>query len=165
MITNRIHGARGGFRNSLGNQNPPALLFRLLISLVYLSLLAFTPGCARQGTPQVPLVPIEGQITLNGQPLDNALIRFEPVKETKGPSGVAPVKGGAYSLDQKHGVPVGNLRVEISDLPPADGEPPAGEKLAPKPPEVIPLRYGRDSSVVVKTQDGPNKHDFTLTSP
>lgn len=165
MITKLTIGAQGEYRNSSGNRNPPSLLFHLIVSLAYLSLLAFTPGCARQANSQVTLVPVEGKVTLNGQPLENALIRFQPLDKTRGPVGVASVKQGAYSLDKKHGVPVGDLRVEISDLPPADGEPPAGEKLPPKPPSVVPERYSRDNSFVVKTTDGSNKHDFTLTSP
>ncbi|MFO1020946.1 MAG: hypothetical protein U0903_09650 [Planctomycetales bacterium] len=165
MITNSFPQMRGEHSNSWGNQNPPSFLFHLLLSLVYLSLLAFTPGCARKPVPKVTLVPIEGKVTLNGQPLDNALIRFQPLDKTLGPAGVSPVKQGTYSLDQKHGVPIGELRVEISDLPPADGEPPPGERLAPKPPAIVPERYQTDSQLIVKTVPGPNKQDFKLTAP
>lgn len=164
MITNRILGMRGENRNSLGNRNSPSFLFHLAISLIYLSLLAFTPGCLRNSGSQVTLVPIEGKVTLNGLPLDNALIRFQPTDKTKGPAGVVPVKQGTYSLDRKHGIPIGEFRAEISDLP-TEGEPPPGQRLAPKSAPRVPERYQTHNSFVVRTAPGPNKQDFNLTAP
>jgi hypothetical protein len=57
-------------------------------------------GCSKSG-PE--LAPVSGHVTLNGQPLENADVTFQP-DEAKSPSVARTDKDGHYELGYKRGV-------------------------------------------------------------
>jgi hypothetical protein len=106
---------------------------------------------------------VTGQVKLDGQPLDNALIQFDPV------SGGTPSNGrtdtqGAYTLKYSRdveGAVIGEHKVSIStyaeEIP--DAEPPV-----PASPERVPAKYNLKTELKRQVEEGSNTIDFELDS-
>jgi hypothetical protein len=115
---------------------------RLLTCALLTALVAL--GC-RDTRQSANLIPVTGTVTLNGKPLDNAVVSFLPQGDTRGGGGGSPTDAaGKYELHSKDGkgmVP-GSYKVTISrrlmpdgsipkrDVPPAES--PARESLPPQ---------------------------------
>lgn len=81
---------------------------RYLSSFVVIALMA---GCAKSG---LDVAPVHGRVTLDGQPLQYAVVTFQP--EGKSPASSGTDKDGHYELIYKRGImgaPIGTSRVTI----------------------------------------------------
>jgi hypothetical protein len=114
--------------------------------------------------------PVSGTVTLDGKPLPNASVNFQPAESKD--SGLASAgktdASGRYNLrvvvNNASGAVVGKHRVSISTLKeddPTKDLPPG--TLPPKDP--IPARYNAKSELTFDVPaGGTSKADFTLTS-
>jgi hypothetical protein len=126
-------------------------------------------GCTVDQTTQVdtlPRVPVSGTVTLDGTPLTEGMIQFDPAEGTKGPTTSAEVSGGKFSIEKAQGPVPGKYKVVISGRPPAKlkpGENPGGTpKVVPDP---VPAQYNTSSTLTKDvTASGPNQFDFPLVS-
>ena len=128
---------------------------RLLSSSVALGLLTvLVAGC---GGPRSQ--PVNGTITLDGQPLAEGDITFRPQPVLAGSPGFnTPVKDGKYHLQ----VPPGANRVEITGTKLVPGKlDPFGNPMRVS---VIPRRYSGETTLEAKVSEGSNTFDFRLTS-
>jgi len=129
-------------------------------------------GC---GETDLGRVIVEGEITYQGEPVNNGDILFSPLDETRGPAAGAAIKDGFYVAEAKGGVPVGKHRVEIRGFraAPAAGPPPAPGPEGYIPPELeggrrvqyLPKRYNGPHSELVVTVEGDRRRitrDFHL---
>jgi hypothetical protein len=112
----------------------------------------------------LPRVPIAGTVTLDGTPLAQGMIQFDPAPETKGTTVAAEIQGGKFAIAKAQGPVPGKYKVKISGRPPAKlkpGEPPGG---TPKPaPETIPAKYNTESTLQTEIPDGGSTAvDFAL---
>jgi hypothetical protein len=142
-----------------------AVFLSLLLGLTAL-LLAGCEGANPQGR-----VPISGEVTLDGDPISEAIIIFSPTS-AQGPAenvkAVAVVKEGAFALTQRDGPCPGNYDVLIQDQPPefeafaAD----VAQGTAPRRPSfTIPKSYGQPGRLTATvTEDGANQFQFALES-
>ena len=119
--------------------------------------------------------PVSGKVTLNGKPLSNAHVMFQPVgkpgsiESGEGSAGTTNEKGEfkLTSSSGKNGALVGTHHVSISALEAQMGErdtrpPRGGPPLADK----VPSRYNSKSEKTFPVPTGgSNKADFDLTSP
>jgi hypothetical protein len=140
---------------------------RLLLGLAFV----FASGCGSS-----KFVPVSGRVTLNGQPLANATVAFQPVGEGQtvemGPGSSGKTnENGEYTLTTatgKKGAVVGKHRVLISTVETNSEEeqrPQRGKRPAP---DKIPRRYRigeKDELSFVVPPAGTDKADFALTSP
>src|SRR5262245_29915273 len=108
--------------------NHPRLL-RLKVCLCVVLLGLLPAGC---GSGKVKLVPVEGELKINGQPAANISVQFLPdgVKGNKGPSSWGTTdKDGKFQLrtqDNQVGAALGPHNVILADLDedrPAQGKP------------------------------------------
>lgn len=116
----------------------------------FMILLACFAGCGKSG-PQV--APVTGRITLDGKPLENADIVFQP-DGSKPPSAGRSDAKGHYELAYKRGVmggSVGSNTVRITISPDVVADPPT-----------IPTRYNTESQLTKEVKSGPNEIDFDL---
>lgn len=148
---------------------------RVCSAAVFLPVAVALCGCG--GGPKV--VPVSGRVTMNGNPLPNAVVVFQPMASSRGTDpgpgsvGVTDADGRftLYSqLDKSQpGAVVGKHRVRIS---PTEGGP-AGDADATNPTKQkqaggkkIPVRYNVESDL---TQDvpegGTNSANFELKAP
>src|SRR5690349_10561579 len=75
-----------------------------------LLILVITLGCR----PQSDRLAIDGEVKLNGAPLDDGSIRFATAGAGKLCTAGAMIKDGKYHVPQAKGLPPGTYRVEIN---------------------------------------------------
>jgi hypothetical protein len=115
-------------------------------------LVACFAGCGKTG-PE--LAPVTGRITLDGKPLENADISFQP-DSSKPPSAGRTDANGRYELAYKRGVMggmVGSNTVRITISP----------EVVTNPPN-IPARYNTESELKKEVKPGQNEFNFDLTT-
>jgi hypothetical protein len=116
-------------------------------------------GCS-SGKPQT--VEVSGLVTIEGKPLDRALIFFDATGDNQGPRAAGVIRNGEYFLEPDQGPVAGPLRVAI--VSETEDDTPAPNQLAKRyPREKIPAQYNARSILTVEaTADGPNIFDFDL---
>ena len=137
-------------------------LFRFAAWLCALTPLVFLEvGCSRN-SDYPPLGRVEGVITLDGQPLADADVTFQP----EGPGSRASVgttdAQGRYELvylNDVRGAMVGPHRVMITTARSGDDNDPSSSVR-----EKLPDRYHRNSDTRVEVVDDKNTFDFALES-
>jgi hypothetical protein len=97
------------------------------------------------------LLPVKGRVTLDGQPLSEALIMFVPLGAGQKKTG-ASITQGAYEIQQANGLSDGKYRVEITDNPPLElaHRPPGEMQAALRRRRMIPSLYGENSPLSVE---------------
>jgi hypothetical protein len=70
-------------------------------------------GCAGTSGHAPPRAPVMGFVTLDGELLEQGVIRFVPTEGTTGPKTTALIDRGMFVLPADHGPVVGTHRVEI----------------------------------------------------
>jgi hypothetical protein len=131
---------------------------RILYGVVILLLVV--GGCKR--SDELQRVPVTGKVTFQGQPLTNGQIRFIPAS---GPVSGADIRDGAYSANQRGGVPVGPCRVEIEARRPMAGaqpDPVMGGKAREE--QYLPAKYNTQSelTITIEPGSGPITKDYSL---
>lgn len=122
---------------------PTVLLLWLLVALA---------GCGKSGAQ---IAPVHGRISLNGQPLANADVQFQPDGSQRPSSGRTDVEG-RYDLVYKRGQPgamVGPHTVRIS----------VSSEVVKKPP-IIAARFDTKSELHREVKPGDNEFDFDVTT-
>jgi hypothetical protein len=120
-------------------------------------------------------VPVSGKVTLNGQPLANASVSFQPIapegKVEAGPGSQGKTNDkGEFTLTMstgERGAMVGKHRVMISKLNTQVGD---SDERAPRggwpQGDEVPERYNAATELKFDVPSGgTNKADFQLTSP
>jgi hypothetical protein len=107
---------------------------------------------------------VSGEVTLDGQPLKQGLIKFDPV-DGKTPTADAKVIDGKYTAEK---VPVGDKIVRISASK-VVGKHKMYEKAPDSPwvedtEEVLPPRYNVQSDLKMTIGTGSQEKNFPLTS-
>jgi hypothetical protein len=136
-------------------------------SLTFLALaLPLAAGCGRGG-----VVPVSGRVTLNGQPLANVHVSFQPVAVGKdlnpgGGSYAITDADGRFTLrlveGDTAGAMVGNHRVEITPRNSDDDIDRRGKGAVTG----VPARYNRNSELTFDVPaGGTDKADFPLIAP
>ena len=128
------------------------VVFGLLLGL------ACADGCSSEAGKAT----VSGEVTLDGQPLKEGVIRFVPA-DGKSPTADAAIVVGRFEAT----VPLGTKRVEIS-APKVVGK----RKMydTPQSPwvdevaELIPARYNVKSMLTAEVKKGPNDLSFDLKS-
>jgi hypothetical protein len=118
------------------------------------SFLIFLSACSAG----VKTAPVSGIVTLDGKPLANAHVAFQPTATTGKSAGMGSAgvtdQNGAYMLrlsdSDQPGAVIGNHRVEINLKQEADDRDP---KLRP-PSKALPPQYNRQSTLEFNVESG-----------
>lgn len=122
-------------------------------------------GCGESGPARAP---IQGKVTVGGQPLAAGRILFTPVAPTQGPAASARIEAGAYKLAAADGPVVGTNRVEVeADLnlgfaidDEASFAKRGGKALPPNP---IPPAFNKQSNLTAEVKAGDaNTYDISV---
>jgi hypothetical protein len=157
----------GGF---LGLQRvwfPEALTAALLAACLIV-------GCGGKEKDPLGRLPVSGTVTLDGAPLGNGTVRFEPFgARTKTTATGAIIIAGEYSVKQSDGLPPGKYTAAISShgedskapLPTDPNEAMNAAAKAVLPEEKIPSQYNTATELVIEVvKGGANKFNFDLKS-
>lgn len=132
-------------------------------------------GCQQKQASAVSLAPVAGKVTLNEQPLTEAVLEFIPTGNTKGQGGSATTDDeGRFTVVTpfgEEGLTAGDYQVVVSklvlpkgvhfDVPPDKTLPPADNPYR----ESLPAQYSdrMNSKLTVKVApSGTDKMSFTL---
>ncbi|WP_165247196.1 carboxypeptidase-like regulatory domain-containing protein [Paludisphaera soli] len=139
------------------------------------AVLAVSWGCG--GGDGLPRQAISGKVTLDGQPLESALVTFTPTGAGgDSTSGAAQVSSGSFSIPKADGLIPGNYRVSVSvpkEVPvkasrKKETDSVTGEEIAPPTTalgEALPERYNAQSELTADVAEaGPNDFTFAVTS-
>lgn len=128
-------------------------MMKCLVTVCGIVSLAVLAGCGGETEALPELGTVTGKVTLDNQPLSDAMIFFEPSKGAMS-SGSTDAQG-EYVLHfnaETPGAVLGTHTVRISK---PDGE--AG-------PEILPTKYNMESELTAEVTAGDNPIDFQLTS-
>lgn len=147
-------------------------MLRHLCYTVPVFLVVIALGCAQPGPP---LTEVKGRATLDGKPLDGAVIRFNPLAETPGHGGIAVADGdGKFSAiaggaDKRPGLPAGKYKVLITRHRRPDGSAPRKDvpDIVSDAVETVPDPYSssRDTPLTATIGTSSETIDFHLKSP
>ena len=132
------------------------------LTVANIVLAALLCGCS----PDNPLGrrEISGDVQLDGVPLDQDSIRFDPMPGVKGTSSGGVIEKGKYKLPQEMGLPDGTYRVSItSSDKKADATPVMGQNMEPAK-ERIDAKFNSESDVTVDVKAGATQFDFKVKS-
>lgn len=110
-------------------------------------------------------MPVTGEVTFGGEPLDHGSIEFTPTGE--GTQSGSVIENGKYEIAESRGLPPGEYIVRIYS-PEGEGANPTGEPPAPGessdlPEERIPPSFNVKSDQKVTVKSGEeNKFDFAI---
>jgi len=118
--------------------------------VAWLFAFAVAAGCGKGGPD---IAPVKGRVTLDGRPLANVNVEFQP-DDMKPPSTSGTNENGEYQLIYKRGMEgarLGHHRVRIT------------ARSGSNPP-VIPDRYNTQSELQADVKSGQNEINFDLKS-
>jgi len=127
--------------------------------LAYLAVLLCLAGCGG-----AKMAPVAGRVTMDGKPLAETQVIFEPVEGLPEDTSTGETDAdGQYTLrriDGRQGALVGRHRVKLTTLKPDL----ASDERSPVPRDRVPSRY-RDGSLTFDVpEDGTASADFALES-
>lgn len=131
---------------------------RVAGAVILVATLAACPGCGGPTGKTPPLGQVTGTVTMDGAPLAETRIEFEPKAMAASSHGVTDASG-KYTLYYTQGVKgaaIGShvVRIEGSPMPDASGKMPAQ----------VPAKYNAKSTLTAEVTAGENSLDFALTS-
>jgi hypothetical protein len=139
--------------------------------ITFVPFLALVAGCDSGNQ----FAPVSGRVTLNGKPLANATVSFQPVAQDGSRNAAVGSTGktnanGEYTLvgsKGESGAWVGKHRVMITQLGEVVGESDARPPRGGWPlKEKVPAKYSNDSKETFDVPaGGTTSADFALTSP
>jgi hypothetical protein len=136
---------------------------RSSVAHLFAALLAAVVGIGLSGCGGFVRRAVAGGVTLDGQPLEEAVILFVPLDAGGRKSG-GPITAGRYELGKDVGLLPGRYRVEVADDPPIDPAMRPGQ-VKPRPRRKLPVAYSTSSPLAIEvTADGPVDFNFDLSS-
>jgi hypothetical protein len=107
---------------------------------------------------------VSGEVTFQGQPLDQGVIQFTPKGGAAGTFGGAPITNGKYEIPAEAGLDPGTYEVRITspkggtavtEEMPGEAGPPAEERI----PEEFNVKTTLEHTV---TKEGPNEFNVKI---
>lgn len=135
---------------------------KLYAGLAMIAVMALCLGCAQESGPELGYV--EGNVTLDGKPLDGAEVSFEPSDSR--PSVAFTDDSGHYVLKftgARNGATVGTHTVRIVSARGSSGGEGDGPLVKARR-ELLPPKYHEKSTLVAEVKSGNNTIDFELES-
>lgn len=153
-------------RTLIMKQCLPPRLGRLGLG-VFLVIVMAVAGCGRNPLGRLA---ISGKVTLNGQPLEQGTIAFEPTNRKTGVASGSNIVDGSYAIPAEKGLPPGKYIVRIySAVRPKtgpSGDAPGGADGMGPAVQIIPPEYNtRSEKSVEVTSKGPNEFTFEVANP
>ena len=139
---------------------------RLTSTFCCLGLCALLAGCGSSKYSGEERFPLEGNVTLDGQPIDLGSISFIPEGEGKGRASGGVITDGKYAVPEEKGANVGTYRVEIHWLKRTGRQlrdPESGEMYDERH-EALPEKFHTKSELTAEVPLPENRHDFQLKS-
>jgi hypothetical protein len=129
------------------------------LSHVFLLLGSAAPLLGCGGGDGLPRQEVSGQVMLNGQPLADGTIQFQPDPNATSPMvpGGALISGGSYRIRRAEGLVPGTYKVMIFSHGAADEASAAPGAQTGPPPELVPAKYNAMTTLTAEvSKEKPN---------
>ena len=133
----------------------------LFFGLMLVTTLTLIAGCQPPGPVRPTLGTVTGTVTMDGKPLADVLVTFEPQaggRQSMGTTNAQGVYELTYDVETK-GAVVGSHRVTVTTPGVSEAPDPSGEAKDP-----VPAKYNTESTLVEEVKAGANTIDLELTS-
>lgn len=160
-------GERGGLARAAQGPRCAALLGLVVLAV----------GCNRPPEEPFVRVPVAGQLTVDGLPLDAGQVRFIPLGETPGPKVTLEVRDGSFASPPRGGPAAGRHRFEVSLAEDPEWLPDDEQRYTqlhsqrgargsrpPRPPRQLSVSDREVELSVRPAEAGPQRFDHDLTS-
>jgi len=130
----------------------------------FASFILFGFVCAMLGCGGTRQVAVEGDVSFDGQPIEEGSISFIPEAGTASRKASAAIIKGNYRVLAENGPSPGKFKVEISWMKKTGKKLPSADPgmTADETKEVIPAKYNTASTLVRDIGAGDNRLDFKL---
>src|SRR5262245_60061449 len=109
-------------------------------------------------------VAVHGYVTLDAQPLNEAVILFVPVEQGHKQTG-GEIISGHYRIAGEDGLTPGKYRVEVADNPPISHARGSRRASSASARRVLPAKYAHESPLTAEvTRNGTTEFNFDLES-
>lgn len=143
---------------------PPRYWVAPLVAALGLALLV-APGC---GPGSGGRLPVQGAVTLDGEPVDEGVIVFLPAGGADAANRAGgPIKAGRYAIPARQGLLPGKYRVEIRWNQKTGRQisvPGDAPNMMDETRQVVPARYNTRSELTADVMSGSTAFDFALAS-
>ncbi|MDB5338247.1 MAG: hypothetical protein JWN70_3866 [Planctomycetaceae bacterium] len=131
--------------------------------LFLIAVMLLSCGC---GGDNVRKTAVKGEVLLDGKPVPQGRITFEPTGGTTGPASGASIKNGAFEISAENGVTVGKNLVRINSNKPTGKKVKSSisSDMLDETVEGIPEKYNSKSKLEKEIEEGPNEISFDLES-
>lgn len=134
-----------------------------IILMLLAAVLTCLTGCGRG---DVNRAPIQGEVKLDGKPLEKGSILFVPIEGTHGSVAGGTIENGHYELSAAKGAAVGKNRVEIRSprrtgrtVQYAPGTSPSAEVI-----QMVAPQFNSDSTLAIDVKPDYNTANFEVAS-
>ena len=129
-----------------------------LVGFVTVITCALLAGCSNSGGR----IGVGGAVTLDGKPLENGLINFQPAPGVEAPSAGGAIANGSYDLPANSGLMPGEYRVIIQAFK-KTGKQIVNPQTKQMIPEILTVQI-REAGNIKATVGKEKRFDFTLSS-
>ncbi|HWL08692.1 MAG TPA: hypothetical protein VNQ76_09815 [Planctomicrobium sp.] len=130
---------------------------KLILSALLMMIVTILPGCGGTPSDRPNLAPVQGVVTLDGNPVEGAIVTFLPEKGR--PSSGVSGKDGHYQLNyirEIMGAALGHHQVQITTVDRSEGAAPFKE--------LFPAKYNSKTELTADVVSGKNTINFDLES-
>jgi hypothetical protein len=130
--------------------------------LLCMAVLTALPGCGGNGR-----IPVEGNVTLDGQPLEQGSIEFSPLPDTLGPAAGGEIADGKFAIPSSGGPLAGKftVRIKSAGLTGRKILDPRSNTMVDEFAQRLPAQYNSESRIQVEIDSvGPNHFEFAISS-
>jgi hypothetical protein len=148
-------------RSLVGKRRQQAM--RSTVRCGALWIIALVAGCGTDEGPERAAV--SGTVKVDGEPLAQGAITFQPTEGTEGPSAGGAVTDGKFDIPRENGVVVGKNRVEITGNRKTGRKVPDAGKPGTMSDELVSavsVEANRKSNLVKTVTSGTNTFDFDV---
>jgi len=137
------------------------------LSLTLFSVLALSTmtGCSSGKIDEIQTLPVEGTVTLDGQPLAMATVQFQPQSGEGRSSAGRTDDTGHFELifdSDRNGALPGAHRVSITAVREVPGK--QDEEGNALTEQIVPAKYNARSTLTAQVSESTSSYDFALTS-
>ena len=127
-------------------------------------LIITTTGC--DSAPKIDRGAIKGEVLLDGEPISQGRIVFEPAGGNKGPSAGSSITNGKFEISEEKGAVLGKnvVRINATKSSGKKVKSSMSDEMIDELVEAVPEKYNKNTTLEKEISSGENEFKFELTT-